>query len=305
MTRTMISVVTPVYNGANFIEDTILSVLENSKGFSIDFHVINDGSTDETASILEKYRHEVRITTTANCGESNAVNLGIQDALGEIVLVVSADDPLFTPKLFQGVAETFNKNPDLVALYPAWQVIDQESRVLEIKRPGPYSDSELIGKFHCLPGPGTFFRKSAAIQISGRSVRWKFVGDYDFWLRLSRIGNFEYRDQVLAQWRAHQNSTSIQMRGQEMASERILVIRNFLQNNDVSAELARQALGSCYVYAAQLCYFSKAVPGKRYLATAFIKARRWPPVAKLKVVLYITLTPFSRFGLELFRIFSK
>ena len=301
MNLSKISVVTPVYNGEGFIEETILSVLENSKGFPVDYHIINDGSSDQTGEILEKYSHLVRITTTLNQGESSAVNLGIHSALGEVILILSADDPLFTPEIFDGVLDAFRADPTLVVLYSDWQVINELNQIVELKKPGTYSDLELIGKFHCLPGPGTFFRRSAAIEVGGRSSEWRFVGDYDFWLKLSRVGKFGYRNQTLAQWRQHESSTSINLRGKEMAMERIGVIESFLSQNTVDKKISRIALGSCYTYAAQLCYFSEEVPGKKYLALAFIKARAWPPVASIKVVAFVLGMPFSRWAVKILR----
>jgi hypothetical protein len=289
-----ISVIIPVYNGEGYIEDTVTSVIECGGDYGVEIIVVNDGSTDSTLEILKIFKNSIKVISTLNQGESAAVNTGIVNALGEILLIVSADDPVFTPRIFQNVAEFFEINSSTVALFSDWRLIDEKGEVLYSKFPGEYSEQELIGNFHCQPGPGTFFRKSSAIQIGGRSLRWKFVGDYDFWLRLSRIGVFGYRNEVLAQWRSHNNSTSIAQRGLLMAQERIAVIEEFVEKESLSENLKRDALGAAYVSAAQLSYFSSDVPAKFYLWCAFVKAKRWPKTAKIKIVLFVLLTPVSR-----------
>ena len=289
-----ISVIIPVYNGERYIKGTVTSVIECGGDYGVEIIVVNDGSTDSTLEILKIFKNSIKVISTLNQGESAAVNTGIVNALGEFLLIVSADDPIFTPRIFQNVAEFFETNPSTVALFSDWRLIDDKGEVLYSKFPGEYSEQELIGNFHCQPGPGTFFRKSSAIQIGGRSQRWKFVGDYDFWLRLSRIGVFGYRNEVLAQWRSHSNSTSIAQRGLLMAQERIAVIEEFVEKESLSENLKRDALGAAYVSAAQLSYFSSDVPAKFYLWCAFVKAKRWPKTAKIKIVLFVLLTPVSR-----------
>jgi glycosyltransferase involved in cell wall biosynthesis len=289
-----ISVIIPVYNGEMYIESTITSVIECGYDYGVELIVINDGSTDSTLEILKTFKNSIKLISTLNQGESSAVNTGIDNASSDILLVVSADDPIFTPRIFLNVVEFFENNPSSVALYSDWRLIDEQGGVLYAKFPGEYSEQELIGNFHCQPGPGTFFRKDAAIQIGGRSQRWKFVGDYDFWLRLSRVGDFGYRNEVLAQWRSHSSSTSIAQRGLLMAQERIAVIEEFVEKESLSGSLRQDALGAAYISAAQLSYFSSDVPAKFYLWSAFKKAKRWPKTAKITIVLFVLLTPFSR-----------
>jgi glycosyltransferase involved in cell wall biosynthesis len=289
-----ISVIIPVYNGERYIESTVSSVIEFGDDSGVEVIVVNDGSTDSTLEILERFKNSIKLISTANQGESSAVNTGIENTSSDILLVVSADDPIFTARIFQNVVDFFENNPSAVALYSDRRLIDEQGEILYSKFPGEYSEQELIGNFHCQPGPGTFFRKSSAIQIGGRSQRWKFVGDYDFWLRLSRVGVFGYRNEVVAQWRSHRNSTSIAQRGLLMAQERIAVVEEFVKNESLTENLRRDALGAAYISAAQLSYFSSEVPAKRYLWCAFMKAKKWPKAAKIKIVLFVLLTPFSR-----------
>jgi glycosyltransferase involved in cell wall biosynthesis len=262
---------------------------------SIDFEyiVLNDGSTDNTLELLNKYESRIRVIDKENSGESDSVSTGFKLATGDLLLVVSADDPLLTKELFTGVFEKFTEDANLMAIYPDWQMIDARGEVIKVIRVPDYSDELLIGRCVTLPGPGVIFRKSAAIKINGRNPKWTFVGDYDFWLRLSRLGEIRHRPGVLAQWRHHPSSTSVSKRGLKMALERILVIEEFLQNTPIPKHIQRMALGNAYYMAARLVYFDKQIPAKQYLFNAFRYRSRWVEEAKLYEFFYIILLPVS------------
>ena len=294
----LISVITAVYNGESYIRETIESVLKFAADVDFEYIVVNDGSTDSTLGILRDFKDSISIVDQENVGESASVSRAFELSKGAYLLVVSADDPLLTSELFTEVFDWFEEKPDLVAVYPDWQMIDPVGNVIQTVKVPSFSDELLIGHCRTLPGPGVIIRRSPAVDIGGRNSKWVFVGDYDFWLRLSRCGEIRHRAKVLAQWRHHPESTSVSKRGIQMARERIDVIENFLLFNDVKPELARQALGHAYYTAARLTYFSREVPGKQFLKTAFVKRKGWVEEAEISVILFILLDPFSRLLLK-------
>ena len=298
----IVTVVTAVYNGEDFIEETILSVLSAARNIEFEYIVVNDGSTDRTLSILEKFQNQIKIIDKANSGESESVTVAFGEALGEYLIVVSADDPLLSEKLFEKSFDDFFNDPNLVAIYPDWNMIGPQGEVLKTVRVPDYSDELLIGRCMTLPGPGAIFRKSAALEIGGRRKKWTFVGDYDFWLRLSRIGELRHRPEVLAQWRYHAGSTSVNKRGPKMASERIAVVEEFLSDFSVNPKIARMALGSAYFMAARLVFFNSQVPGKKYLIQSFRKRKGWVEEARFHIILYILMIPISS---GFYKLFSK
>lgn len=289
----VVSIITPVYNGEKYIVETIESVLQAKITVPYEYLVLNDGSADSTLKILQHYQSKIRIFSHENIGESRTVNRGLEMARGKYILVLSADDPMLSGDLVNKAVINLEANNCLVALYPDWKIIDESGNTLKVNILPEYTDEIMIGHSRCLPGPGVVFRKDAAIKIGGRRAKWKYVGDYDFWLRLSREGKIERMPGVLAQWRNNLASTSISQRGLNMASERIKVIENFLSEHSVSDKLNRKARGNSYCIAARLSFFDPLIPGRKLLIQAFKFRRGWPEEAKFHIVMFLLLLPIS------------
>jgi glycosyltransferase involved in cell wall biosynthesis len=289
------SIITPVYNGEKYIRETIESVLKNTKGVSFEYIVVNDGSTDSTAQVIEDYKENCRIILQNNSGESSAVNRGIEASSGRYLLVVSADDPLVSPQLFSRAKELLESGDDIVCVYPDWNRIDSNSKLIRQELTEEFSLETLLCDGICIPGPGAVFLAEIAKKIGGRKLEWKYVGDYDFWLRLSVYGKFQRIPLFLAQWREHPDSTSLKMRGKSMALERIKVIENFLESNPVDSQKSRKALSTAYYQASLLSYFSKEVSGRRYMLISLYFSRFKSIKFTLPEVLFISGLPLTRF----------
>jgi glycosyltransferase involved in cell wall biosynthesis len=291
--KPLLTIITPVYNGEKYISETIESVINSQIKIPYEYIVLDDGSTDLTASIINTYSSFIKVFTHPNIGEAATINVGIKNAKGVYILIVNADDPLLTGDLINTAYEILKRDSTIVAAYPDWKVIDQYGETLRYKILPDYSDEIFIGHCRCLPGPGTLFRRDAAIKIGGRQSKWKYVSDYDFWLRLSRLGKIVRIPGIFSQWRENPDSTSISSRGNEMAIERILVTEEFLSNNKTPLRIRRMALGNSYYLAARLSFFDGEISGRSLLFKAFKQRRAWPEEAKFYVVLYVFLMPVS------------
>jgi hypothetical protein len=178
-------------------------------------------------------------------------------------------------------------------------VINSNSQIVRDVLVPEYDVEILIGRAHCIVGPGGVFRLDKAVQIGGRDQRYKFTSDYDFWLRLSQVGKFRRIPGLRAFWREHEDSTSIALRGKEMAQERINVTKNFITKaSKVSKEIKRMAIGYSYFNAAQLVYFDKEIPAKRWLLKSLFNFPSGLFRFKTIVMLYIALTPISPYILS-------
>jgi hypothetical protein len=138
-------------------------------------------------------------------------------------------------------------------------------------------------------------------MIGGRRSKWVYVGDYDFWLRLSRIGELRHRPLILAQWREHPNSTSVKRKNLAMASERIAVISEFVEEFKIEGKLKKMALGNAYYMAARLSYFDPKIPGRKWIIQALINRQGIPEESKFFHLLFLITFPISFKFTKLFR----
>jgi glycosyltransferase involved in cell wall biosynthesis len=89
----LVSVITPTFNRADLLRETVESVL-NQNYPRVEYLVLDDGSTDSTASLMARYGDRVRYLTHDNRGEARTVNRGFSEASGEMIAVVNSDGTL-------------------------------------------------------------------------------------------------------------------------------------------------------------------------------------------------------------------
>ena len=277
------SIITPVYNGQEFIENTILSVLnsaDNSK-LNYEYIVVDDGSTDNTEKILSSYQDRIKYVYQENMGQALAINHGLKLASGKYCTIINADDPIMSSDLFLMSKTALDKNTNLVGTYPDWNIIDSVGKVKNTVRVRDYSLVEMVGNFNCLVGPGGVFRTTAGQKIGGWNSHFKFVPDYDCW------------------WRLLRKSISISSRGSLMAKERIKVIEDYLIQNPQTPEKIKKSAKANSIYrAAVLCYFDPTIDGKRLLFQA-LKANLFVVLRKnLAVNLFLLFMPVSGLALK-------
>jgi hypothetical protein len=170
-------------------------------------------------------------------------------------------------------------------------MIDETGAALKVIQVQEYSDERLIGRYLCLPGPGTFIRKSSAVAINGRQEKWRFVGDYDFWLRISRLGTLQKRDGVLAQWRLHEESTSIAKRGIPMMEEQVLVIEEFISRNVLSKRMIRMSRAHAKYFASITAFQFNYMLGVKTLIKAFVIGKFLSHDFNFRTIAYLLFDP--------------
>ncbi len=206
-----ISVVTPSYNQAQFIGETIESV--RNQGYSEVEHLLLDNcSIDGTADILKKYPH-LNLICEPDQGQSDALNKGFKRASGDIVGWLNADDK-YLPGCFKAVADFFTAYPDCDILYGNYRLINQEGKILSYRQELPF-DLFMLKYLHVLyiPSTTTFFRRRVFEEGNFLDVNYHYAMDYEFFLRLALKGyRFSYLPSYLADFRTHADSKSQRQR---------------------------------------------------------------------------------------------
>jgi len=300
-----VSVIIPVFNGEKFLKETIDSVVLTRKFTSTEIIVVNDGSTDSTVQILDKYKDEIQIINQKNSGQASAINCGLAMASAKFTSIVNSDDPIFDPQIFKKSLNVFLNNTNIVATYPNWKIINDNNKIIREIEVAEFSREELIGGFNCIIGPGGVFKTQDAVEIGGWNPEYKFVPDYDFWLKLSNFGDFKKIPDYLATWRYHNNSISVSSKGMAMANERIKVMEEFLLNSHIEDSLKKRAKANSLYSAALLSFFDKKIQGRKLFCQA---VKIYPLVIKkksFKQVIFLVLFPISFYIVKKFKISPK
>ena len=168
-----LSVLTPVYNGEDFLEETLVSLV-NSDYEDLEFVLVDDGSEDTSLAIakrvLESSSRKHTIISKTNSGEADSDNIALAASTGEFVAIVNADDPVY-PSLFSKSVRFLADNPDVIVTYPDWDMIDEVGKTVKTVQTRDYSLDSLLGDNICLPGPGAVIRSSAIDSPNLRNPR--------------------------------------------------------------------------------------------------------------------------------------
>lgn len=237
--KPLVSVITPVYNYERFIEHTLLSV-KNQSYPNIEHIVIDDGSTDNSFSIVKKYEDTYNLICISkpNEGQSVTINRGFNLAKGEIITWLNADDVYFHKNAISWVVEQFRRFPDAGVIYGEDVCIDAENNILAVRRmPGWNYNWMRRGRF-CPSSNATFYRKEV---IKNHHLRedLKYTMDLEFYLRLGKDYPFKHSRRILAGTRIHRERKRIS-RDRDAIEEDRVVMAEYGQKFDLKYSLLRQ-----------------------------------------------------------------
>jgi glycosyltransferase involved in cell wall biosynthesis len=243
----LVSIVTPAYNQAHFLEQTIDSVLAQDYP-RLEYIVLDDGSTDATSEVLAKYRGRVIWQHHENMGQSRTLNKGWRMAKGDIVGYLSSDDRLLPGTISAGVAALL-ATPKAIVSYCDFELIDARSRTIRTIRAENYARRRLRQQLVCQPGPGALFWHWLLDRVGGWPENLEQVADLAFWLRASDFGDFVRVPEVLAQFRVHGGSASFRQIPSRRAGELIGVVREL--SSSWPEDEARMSLAMAHLFAAR------------------------------------------------------
>ncbi len=197
---TTVSVIIPVYNGAAFIARAIDSALAQSHR-ACEIIVVNDGSSDQTADILGNYGAPVRVLNIPNGGVSNARNVGMRAASGELIAFLDADDSWHPNKLRMQVAalEAYPRAAlcccDYVVLNKhLGHVVNHFSSCQKgMTFDRPFTDGLLATLIRCNfvgTASSVVLRRSLVDQVGAFNTGYRQAEDFDYWLRCAAHAPF-------------------------------------------------------------------------------------------------------------------
>lgn len=183
-----ISIITPSYNQAQFLEETIRSVLE--QGYpNLEYIIIDGGSTDNSVEIIRKYENRLAYwVSEPDRGQSHAINKGFQKATGEILSWLNSDDVYLLNTLWI-VGRFFANHPEVDVVYGGHLDIDEKGKIFREARPFPFfSRWGLLSRGGAMCQPATFFRRKVLDKVGYLDESLVYNMDYDFFLRMAFTG---------------------------------------------------------------------------------------------------------------------
>jgi len=182
-----ISLITVVYNAQNTIDRCINSVLRQ-KFNNVQYIVIDGGSTDDTCSIIDRYREKIDYyLSEPDNGVYDAMNKGIALATGDIIGMLNADDYFADDGVLPGVAAAF-ESPDIDILYGDLDYVDLSGRVIRKWRSGNYSPAKFNWGW-MPPHPTVYCRKALFEAYGTYRLDYGSAADYELMLRFMHKKN--------------------------------------------------------------------------------------------------------------------
>jgi glycosyltransferase involved in cell wall biosynthesis len=201
-----VSVVIPVWNGAATVGEAIQSVLDQ-RWRDFEVIVVNDGSTDATARVLESYGDQIKVIEQENSGPAAARNAGVRASSGEYLAFLDADDK-WLPEMLSRTVPILDRDPACVLVYCNLVLADSNARELEGSLIGndlahaPSMEDMLARMWPIMPS-GALMRRSAFERCGGFCEEFKAASyeDAHLWYLLREQGPFHYLPERLAVWR--------------------------------------------------------------------------------------------------------
>jgi hypothetical protein len=289
-----VTIVVPTFNRAAWLPGAIDSVLEQDHD-DLEVLVVDDGSGDGTAAILERYAaaHDpgrFRALNQSNSGQAVAINRGWQEARGDLVGYLSDDDRLLSGAVGR-LAEALEGRPEAAIAYPGYHVIDGDGAVLDTIRPIEYTPRAAFRQHDTVIGPGALIRKAAIAGDDGWEPEFRWMGDFVLWIKLASKGAAIRLPEPLALWRRHPEAATTQA-SKEHAHEHLLVFERARELLGDSASLADRAEG--LRNACLLGYFFAGSEARRESANPIAIDLQRPLISAFGAGLGIEETPDQR-----------
>jgi len=204
----LVSIVTPSFNQARFLEETIQSVLSQDYE-RVEYLIVDGGSNDGSLEIIQRYSSRLAWwVSEPDLGQTDAINKGFARARGDVLAWLNSDDT-YLPQAVSEAVTFLQDHPEVGMVYGDANLIDEDGKVIG-KFPARQTDYRRLrrGYVH-IPQQSSFFRASLWQQVSPLDPSFFFAMDYDLWVRLARLAPLCYRPRTWANFRLHSAGKSV------------------------------------------------------------------------------------------------
>jgi glycosyltransferase involved in cell wall biosynthesis len=203
-----VSIVTPSFNQVDFLEETILSVLEQDYE-NIEYIVVDGGSTDGSVDLIKKYAP--RITSwisESDLGQTDAINKGFSMARGDILAWLNSDDT-YRPGAVSEAVGFLKDHPEVGMIYGKAYYMDEQGTPVARYPAGLTSYQGLRRGINTIPQQTMFFRSKLWGMVGPLDPTFFYAMDYDLWVRIAAVTPIAFHPVFMANFRLHGDSKSL------------------------------------------------------------------------------------------------
>jgi glycosyltransferase involved in cell wall biosynthesis len=198
----LVSIITPSYNQAKYLEYTLQSVLAQKGEVELEYLVVDGGSKDGSLEVIHKYKAELDWwVSELDAGQAEAINKGFLHANGDLVTWINSDD-LYLPGALAEAVSVMQSKPELGMVYGDAIAIDQKGEVLNSWRFGDWGLKELTC-FRIICQPAVLIRKSVLESVGYLDDSYHYMLDHKLWLEIARIAPIQHIHSYWAAARSH------------------------------------------------------------------------------------------------------
>jgi len=219
-----ISIVTPSFNQAQYLEETIRSVL--LQGYpNLEYIIIDGGSTDGSVEIIKKYEPWLTYwVSEPDRGQSHAINKGFEKSTGEIMAWINSDD-YYLPGAFYTIAIAFANNTDWIAGACLW-IDSEEHLIYTSKKPKVSAEEWLVDDLYSQPG--VFWRRNLWNKSNHINEKLQYSFDYELWLQFATFQMEAFWiDKPIAIFRLHSLSKTSNSRINFFQEDQLILSEHF------------------------------------------------------------------------------
>ena len=260
-----ISIVTPSYNQAQYLEETIRSVLMQNYP-NLEYIIIDGGSTDGSVGIIKKYEPWLTYwVSEKDKGQADAINKGFKHCTGQIGAWINSDD-LYLPNAFNEVISAYkkssSKHPGVIS--GITKVTDENLNLIYIYEGKDFSIDNLI-KLCIIPQASTFFTLDVFNHLNGLNDNYELAFDYHFWLRAALISDIIFFPREIAIWRNYTDIKTFRMQKRSIYES---IKAGFEVYRKISPIYIKRLIYEVFPYKEKKVFFNKFIRIIRFL---FIK----------------------------------
>lgn len=208
LSQPLVSIITPSFNQVEYLEETLLSVLEQDYE-NIEYLVIDGGSTDGSLEIIKKYEHRLSAwISESDMGQADAINKGFSMAKGEIFAWLNSDDT-YLPGAVSEAVRYLEENYHTGMVYGKAYYIDEQGKRVALYPAGPTDHRGLKRGVNTIPQQTMFFRSKIWRMVGPLDPSFYYAMDYDLWTRISAVSPIGFHEEFMANFRLQSASKSM------------------------------------------------------------------------------------------------